>query len=113
MNDDLAILVFLAFALLVTLFSLWANPDDGRKPRQRRRGVVHRLRACLGRSAAWWHGRVAMAGGAAVEAVVFSWGRRWYPLARWAEYIVWRWLLFGWLSWWIAKPYLLWKWRKS
>lgn len=38
------------FALLVCLWLLlsrWANPRDGRKPRQRRGGIVHGLRAAL------------------------------------------------------------------
>lgn len=111
MNDELVILVFLAFALLVTIFALWANPDGGRKPRQRRWGIVQQVRARLVRSAAWWFEHVAMAGGAAVEAVVFAWGRPFYPLARIAEALVHRWLLLGWLSWWIAGRYLQWKWH--
>ncbi len=106
-----------AFGALVascgSAFSRWANPDDGRKPRQRRRGVVHGLRAALVSSAAWWFERVSLPGGAAVEAVVFSWGRRWYPCARWAEYVVGMWLLLGGLSWRIAGPYLQRKWGQS
>lgn len=34
-------------ALSCSLFSLWENPLGGRKPRQRRGGIFHTLRAAL------------------------------------------------------------------
>lgn len=90
--------------------SRWANPDDGRSPRQRRRGVVHGLRAGLVRFAAWWFERVAIPAGAAVEAVLFSRGRRWYPWARRLEMLTFR-LLLGPQAWRIAGRYLSRKWE--
>ena len=95
-----------------TVASRWANPDGGRKPRQRRRGIVHGLRAELIRFSVFWVESVASPAGAAVEAVIFSWGRPFYPLARSAEWLVWRWLLLGWPCYLLARPYLRRKWAQ-
>jgi len=96
----------------LTVASRWANPDGGRKPRQRRRGIVHGLRVELIRFSVFWVESVALPAGAAVESVIFSWGRPFYPLARSAEWLVWRWLLLGWPCYLLARPYLLRKWAQ-
>ena len=95
-----------------TVASRWANPDGGRKPRQRRRGIVHGLRAELIRFSVFWVESVALPAGAVVESVIFSWGRPFYPLARSAEWLVWRWLLLGWPCYLLARPYLRRKWAQ-